>query len=290
VVATIVDANYEGVANGTLVIAKATAKVTLGNLSATYDGTAKAASSVTSPEGLTVNLTYNGSTTAPTAVGTYPVVATINDPNYEGTATGNLLISKAVATVTLGDLEVTYDGTPKSISATTVPAGLQVEILYNGSLTAPTAVGTYPIQATVIDDNHSGEAQATFVIKHPYDIWKEANFTTNQINDGTADPQADPDGDGMSNWVECHIGFQPLNQDSHLKNEMTVENGNLNLTINRVVTKGTFTIQSSDNLDGTWENVMLLNIQENSDQHGVILPKNGAKRFYRVLYQAPPLP
>ena len=34
--------------------------------------------------GLTVNLTYNGSTTAPTNAGSYTVIGTISDANYQG--------------------------------------------------------------------------------------------------------------------------------------------------------------------------------------------------------------
>jgi len=75
-----------------LTITKATATVTLGNLNATNDGTGKAVSVVTVPAGLTVDVTYAGSTTAPSAVGSYAVVATINDPNYQGSTTGTLRI------------------------------------------------------------------------------------------------------------------------------------------------------------------------------------------------------
>jgi hypothetical protein len=40
-------------------------------------------------QGLDVNFTYNGSSTAPTAAGSYPVVATISDSNYTGTGNRN---------------------------------------------------------------------------------------------------------------------------------------------------------------------------------------------------------
>jgi hypothetical protein len=95
VVATVNSTNYVGTATGTLVIAKATATVTLSNLSQTYNGSPHAATVVTTPTGLAVSLTYNGSATAPTAAGSYPVVATVNDPNYTGSATGTLVIAKA---------------------------------------------------------------------------------------------------------------------------------------------------------------------------------------------------
>lgn len=53
----------------------------------------------TSPVGLNVAVTYNGSSTAPTVAGSYSVVATIVDPNYQGFTTGTLTISSAASLV-----------------------------------------------------------------------------------------------------------------------------------------------------------------------------------------------
>ena len=86
------EANYQGSATGTLTIGKASAEVTLGNLSQTYDGTPKAATATTDPAGLAVDFTYDGSATAPTDVGNYAVTGTVNDANWEGSATGTLNI------------------------------------------------------------------------------------------------------------------------------------------------------------------------------------------------------
>ena len=52
VVATVNSTNYQGSASGTLTIGKATATVTLNNLSHTYNGEAKAATASTTPAGL----------------------------------------------------------------------------------------------------------------------------------------------------------------------------------------------------------------------------------------------
>ena len=57
-------------------------------------------------------------------------VAVISDTNYQGSASGTLVINKATATVNLTNLSQTYDGTPKSATATTVPAGLTVNVTY----------------------------------------------------------------------------------------------------------------------------------------------------------------
>ena len=164
VVGTISDTNYQGSASGTLVIGKAAATVTLGSLSATYDGTAHSATATTSPTGLTVNFTYNSSSTAPTNAGSYAVVGTISDTNYQGSASGTLVIGKAAATVTLGSLSATYDGTAHSATATTSPTGLTVNFTYNSSSTAPTNAGSYAVVGTISDTNYQGSASGTLVI------------------------------------------------------------------------------------------------------------------------------
>ena len=121
-----------GTTTGTLAISKATGALALGNLTQTYDGTAKSASASTTPSGLAVNLTYNGSSNPVVNAGSYTVVGSITDSNYSGTATGTLAISKATGALTLGNLAQTYDGTAKSASASTTPSGLAVNLTYNG--------------------------------------------------------------------------------------------------------------------------------------------------------------
>jgi hypothetical protein len=93
VVATITDPNYTGSVTDTLTITPATAVVELSNLTQPYDGTPKVVTVITMPEGLAVEVTYNGSLTAPTEAGDYAVVVTVIDPNYEGTATDTLTIT-----------------------------------------------------------------------------------------------------------------------------------------------------------------------------------------------------
>ncbi len=164
VVGTISDANYQGSATGTLTIAKAAATVTLGSLTQTYTGSALAVTATTAPANLTVNFTYNGLSAAPTAAGTYAVIGTIDDPNYQGTATGTLTIAKAAATVTLGSLTQTYTGSALAVTATTAPANLTVNFTYNGLSAAPTAAGTYAVIGTIDDPNYQGTATGTLTI------------------------------------------------------------------------------------------------------------------------------
>src|SRR5213079_1749135 len=93
------------------------------------------------------SVTYNGSTTAPTNIGSYAVVASLSNANYTASnATGTLTISKGTATLTLSNLTQGYDGSPKPITVTTNPADLSgVSVTYNGSTSAPTDTGSYSV-------------------------------------------------------------------------------------------------------------------------------------------------
>ena len=76
--------------------------VTLGNLNQTYDGTGKTVTVSTSPAGQPVNVTYNGSASAPVNAGSYAVVATISNPNYQGVATNTLVVGASPITLNAG--------------------------------------------------------------------------------------------------------------------------------------------------------------------------------------------
>ena len=85
--------------SGTVIVSviRATATVTLGNMAQTYSGSALNPSAATTPAGL--NVSWSG---APqTLAGSYAVTATVNDPNYVGSASGSFVINKATPTVNI---------------------------------------------------------------------------------------------------------------------------------------------------------------------------------------------
>ena len=118
------------------------------------------------PSGLTVNLTYNGSPNAPTNAGSYTVIGTISDPNYYGSATNTLVINPN-ATVTLGNLNQLYTGSAISVTVSTTPPGLTVNLTYNGSPNAPTNPGNYTVIGIISDPNYYGSATNTLVVGLP---------------------------------------------------------------------------------------------------------------------------
>ncbi len=82
------------------------------------------------------------------------------------TIDASFVVSQLPATVIIdpASLSTTYDGTPKAVTVTTIPAGRAVAVTCAGSATAPTNAGTYAVVATVTDPNYVGSATASLVI------------------------------------------------------------------------------------------------------------------------------
>jgi hypothetical protein len=124
----------------TFSIAKAAATITLvqSSLSATYDGKPHLATATTTPTGLSSSVSYTDSSntpvTSPTNAGTYSVTASITDPNYQGSTTGTLVISKAGQAITVttpAPASAAY-GATFTVAATT-SSGLSVAYGSSGS-------------------------------------------------------------------------------------------------------------------------------------------------------------
>ncbi|MCX9074469.1 MAG: MBG domain-containing protein [Candidatus Methanoperedens sp.] len=131
--------------------------------------------SATASSGLPVSFTASGQCTVSgnivTLTGAGSCTITASQPgkdNYNAAPSVDQTfnIAKAAATITLSDLAQTYDGSPKSATVTTSPAGLsEVSITYDGSATAPTSAGSYAVQATLTNANYQAvPATGTFVI------------------------------------------------------------------------------------------------------------------------------
>ncbi len=161
VVATVSDPNYTGSANGTLTIGKATGTVTWDQLSFTYDGSAHAVTAHIAEEPST-SCTVTPATVGPDA-GSYAVSTSCAGGNYDISGTNTATIDPATATLALSDLTQVYDGSPKPVTVTSAPAGVTHSVTYDGSSTAPSAVGDYAVVGTITDSNYTGD-QASGVL------------------------------------------------------------------------------------------------------------------------------
>ncbi|MES2059575.1 MAG: MBG domain-containing protein [Patescibacteria group bacterium] len=87
--------------------------------------------------------------------------------NYAITFVGSdftITPADAPITITAGDLNQDYTGTPRSVGVTTVPEDVSYSLTYDGSQTAPTNAGTYSVVATITDPNYSGTDTKSLVI------------------------------------------------------------------------------------------------------------------------------
>gem|GEM_PF-843058 len=157
------DSNYTAATDvdQSFTVAKAAATVVLDNLSATYDGTPKHVTATTTPDGLTVVLTYDGSATAPANVGSYTVVGTINDPDYQGSTSNTLMIAHAAQEIAFGPIDnKTYGDTSFTISATVSSSLAPTYSIVSGPATISgdtvtlTAAGTVVVRASQAGDSN----------------------------------------------------------------------------------------------------------------------------------------
>jgi len=143
-----------------LVIAKGAAEVSIRSNSLTeqtYDGWSKSLGFDTVPSGLALSMTYNGSTKRPVSPGTYEVVASVTDPNYEGgaSATATLTIAKGVNEITFRAPSPVVAGSSPFPLTATASSGLLVafrststNISLRGGLVTVLGAGTATITAS----------------------------------------------------------------------------------------------------------------------------------------------
>lgn len=155
------------------VVHRASGTVTLSDLNQDYTGSGISATATTSPAGLVVLLTYDGSTALPVDPGTYAVVANIVDINYSGNASGTMTITDNEGPVP--DVPVLPVLTDECSVTPTPPTATD---LYAGQVTGTTGT-PFPIIT-----------QGTTVITWTYDDG-QGNITT-QTQNVVIDDQHDP--------------------------------------------------------------------------------------------------
>lgn len=151
IVATINDNFYKGSTTGTFIVEKAQRTINVTNLNQTYDGNPK--SVTVSIPGVNVNytVTYNGSTTLPSNIGTYNVVVTIIDTNYQGTKTATLTIAPQTLSITTQCPSKTYGDDDFTIPVNSVSNGAISYTINSGPATIKngkihiTGVGTLDV-------------------------------------------------------------------------------------------------------------------------------------------------
>ena len=148
----------------------------------------------------------------------YAYVFTPEDTANHQSTTGmvGVTVHKAIATVTLGNLRATYDGTPRPASVGTSPEGLATRLTYNGEETAPSDAGTYELSATIDDANFTGTKSELLTIE-PAPI-APTHFIAAQTTHRTADLSWTPDTSANSVCSGFKISHKPSASDAWTEN------------------------------------------------------------------------
>ncbi len=160
---------------------KPAVEILCNDLEVIYDGSPKSLNATTNIEGLPLTYNYfsNGNEiNLPVDAGEYEVKISFvgNDTYAPCSITKKIIIKKADVTITCEDLEVTYDGTPKGIQATTNVEDIALIYTYyqNGLLVEePKDAGTYQVKIRTKENKNYNvsETDCTIVIlPKPIDI------------------------------------------------------------------------------------------------------------------------
>ncbi|MFT3868557.1 MAG: Ig-like domain-containing protein [Nibricoccus sp.] len=169
--------NIAGTGNAmlTITIAKAPATVTLSDLLRSYTGQPLNPTATTAPADLNVAFTYDGLTSSPTYPGTYAVTATIDEANYEGSATGSFKIAATATVRHAPTLNGDVDGSVQMIAGEWVTlnggAMVSLDLLVSGLPTvrlngSPTYGGTLDFTGIETPNNYGVTLNGGAVLRH----------------------------------------------------------------------------------------------------------------------------
>ncbi len=105
--------------------------MSLSNMEQVADGESKMPTVTTDPADLSYDITFDGSSEVPSEDGTYVVEVTIDETNYEGSASGNFVLTKAFTLVAPVRNEVQVYPNPASERVMVEGAAGQLVKIYN---------------------------------------------------------------------------------------------------------------------------------------------------------------
>jgi uncharacterized repeat protein (TIGR01451 family) len=180
------------------------------------------------------------------------------------------------ATVTLSNLSTTFDGTAKSATVMTDPAGLAVSVTYDGSALLPVDAGTYAVVATVTEPGYSGSASGSFVIVSAYTAWI-STFTDPENSEATAD--GDLDLDGWDNAGEYALGTSPVDPASLPVLEPVLTQDTMRLLLPPAPAGIDRVAETSTDLEA-WSTEGVTAIEG-----GYEVPRSAGRRYLRIVYE-----
>jgi hypothetical protein len=153
----------------------------------------------------------NTTLAAPVNAGTYEVKTQAAAFGVGGSSSSTLVIDKAPLEISLTNLTQVRNGNdPKPVTVSTTPTEIPTSVTYAGSLTAPSTLGSYPVAATSANPNYEGSANGTLRIGDTFASWQNATFAGSDLPPEQITDAADPDRDGLSNFLEYASNLNPL--------------------------------------------------------------------------------
>lgn len=200
-------------------------------------------------------------------------------------------VTPGAATVSLQNTTQTYDGLPKMVVVATDPPGLAVSVTYDGSATAPSAAGSYAVEAVVTDANYQGGAAGTLLVElSAFDAWRLRNFGETWESNQNSESSADADGDGASNHAEYFLGTDPADPGSRLRaSAVPAGPAAAVLTVAPAAGEGDYRLKWWSDL-GAEPQWVPLPVAERAASASFEVPAVSGQSFYQIFYTPPPLP
>jgi hypothetical protein len=120
---------------------------------------------VSNPSGLKVALTYNGKATAPTTAGSYTVVGVVSNADYQGSATGTLVVAKAAPAITWATPAPITAGTALSSKQLNASASVAGKFVYIPAAGSKPAKGTIKLTTTFTPTDTADYKTATATVE-----------------------------------------------------------------------------------------------------------------------------
>lgn len=149
-----------------------------------------------------------------------------------------------------------------------------------------TVPGRYTLRLTTRDGEFAVADDLIITVEpdKSYALWLAAHFTTQEIvNLAVSGESADPDMDGLSNKAEFITGTSPRDSQSFLGIVAErVEGGVVHFNVN-VVANRTYTVESSEKVNGPWINLVELRPTQTGATSVQDSQNTQSAKYYRVL-------
>ncbi len=190
---------------------------------------------------------------------------------------------KAAGNVVFGNETQVQDGTPRQVSFTTFPAGLDLDITYNGSSVPPVEVGVYTVAGFINDPDYAGKAYTILVVSPERNLIADrGGFELINGNASISTPPDVQDATTFPGWRFFNVDSANITFNASITDHASTGNQAMRLSVDTAVESFNYALDNfvpsdripiqpgthySISLDTAWvagidENNLLLRIEE----------------------------